>query len=179
MKFLISHSSFLLFVYSFRYSGYVIESCYCRKDTVLCDSKVWKQRRKAIASLTVGCLSSTEVGPFPSFIVKESVIVRDFVENRQLLADLVVFDAQATRQRKDVPMRLSVLFAEMVRTPTSFGSDQIIVDVPHHQKAYNAIRTKGKYKLMIELKSFYTKAHKYRKVRIFTITYSSVICLDK
>lgn len=103
---------------------------------------MWKQRRKAVASLIVGCLSSTEVGPFPSFIVRESVIVRDFVENRQLLEDPAVSDVQATRQRKDVLAHLSVLFAEMVRTPTSFESDRIIVGVPHRPKAYNAVHTK-------------------------------------
>lgn len=37
-------------------------------------------------SLKVECLSSTEVGPFPSFIEKVNVIVREIVENHQLLA---------------------------------------------------------------------------------------------
>jgi len=37
-------------------------------------------------SLKVECLSSTEIGPFPSFIERVNVIVREIVENHQLLA---------------------------------------------------------------------------------------------
>lgn len=99
------------------------------------------------------------------------MIVHDFVENRQLPEDPAVSDAWATRQRKDVPTRLSVLLSEMVRIPTSFGSDRITVDVPRRPKAYNAIRTKGKYKINeIKLQRASTQTKPYK---VFPLTQKS------
>lgn len=57
--------------------------------------------------LKVECLSSTEVGPFPSFIERASVIVRETVESHQLLVDQVIFEKLAAHRKTDVLAHLS------------------------------------------------------------------------
>lgn len=70
------------------------------------------------------------------------MIVHDFVENRLLPEDLVIFDVQVTHQRKNVPARPLVLSFEKVHILTFFGRDRIVVDVLHCPTAYNAAYTK-------------------------------------
>lgn len=71
--------------------------------------------------VTVECLASTEVGPFPSFIGTESVIVHDFVESHHPLGGLVIFDALVMDQRTNVIMHPSMLSSAMARILTFFG----------------------------------------------------------
>lgn len=58
-----------------------------------------ERRRRAVVSLKVECLSSMEIGPFPSFIERVNVIVREIVENRQLPADPVISGMQVKRRK--------------------------------------------------------------------------------
>lgn len=80
-----------------------------------------------------------EVGPFPSFIVRESAIVRGFVEARQPLGGLAIFDAPVRHRRRGASTHPSALSSGLVRIPTFFGLGQIIVDVPRHLIVYNGV----------------------------------------
>lgn len=66
-----------------------------------------ERRRRAVVSLKVECLSSREVGPFPSFIEKASAIVRETVGSHQLPADPVISGSLAAHRKMDVSVRLS------------------------------------------------------------------------
>lgn len=52
-------------------------------------------------SLKVECLSSTEIGPFPSFIERVSVIVREIVENHQLPVDQAISGMPVKHRKMD------------------------------------------------------------------------------
>jgi len=60
-----------------------------------------ERRRRAVVLLKVECLSSMEVGPFPSFIERVNVIVHEIVENHQLLAGQAISGMPVKRQRTD------------------------------------------------------------------------------
>lgn len=66
-----------------------------------------ERRRRAVVSLKVECLSSTEVGPFPSFIEKVNVIVREIVENHQLPAGQAISVMLAKRRKTNESMHPS------------------------------------------------------------------------
>lgn len=89
-------------------------------------------------SLIVECLSSTEVGPFPSFIERESVIVRGFVASRQPLGGPAISGGLAMRRRTGEPARPSALSSGMVRSLTFSERDQTAAGVPRHLRACNA-----------------------------------------
>lgn len=57
--------------------------------------------------MKVECLSSTEVGPFPSFIERVNVIVREIVENHQLPANQAISEMLVKRQKMVESMHLS------------------------------------------------------------------------
>lgn len=68
---------------------------------------ILKQRRRAVVSLKAECLSSTEVGPFPSFIERVSVIVRGAVESHQPHVDRAISVTPAGRRKMDASMHPS------------------------------------------------------------------------
>lgn len=69
------------------------------KDMFSWKLAILEQKRRAVVSLKVECLSSTEVGPFPSFIEKVNVIVREIVESHQLPAGQAISGMPVKRQR--------------------------------------------------------------------------------
>lgn len=114
-----------------------------------------EQKCRAVVSLKVECLSSMEVGPFPSFIERVSVIVRATVGSHQPLVDQAISVTPAGHRKTDASMHPSEWCVARVRTRAFFERDRTIDDVLRHRIAYNAI-TKKTY---IVLRLFYIELH--------------------
>lgn len=66
-----------------------------------------EQKYRAVVSLKVECLSSMEVGPFPSFIERVSVIVRGTAGSHQPLVDQAISVTPVERRKIDASMHPS------------------------------------------------------------------------
>lgn len=101
-----------------------------------------EQKCRAVVSLKVECLSSMEVGPFPSFIERVSVIVRAAVGSHQPLVDQAISVTPAGHRKTDASMHPLEWCVARVRTRAFFERDRTIDDVLRHRIAYNAITKK-------------------------------------
>lgn len=86
------------------------------------------------------CLSSREVGPSPSFIVRVSANVRESVERHRLPWDPAASGTLAAHRRKDVPMHPSAWFVGLARTPTFSESNRRVVGALPRPSSCSAVK---------------------------------------